>query len=241
MFVSRLRPALPDHELFNLAHRGYGTDQALLTFLAWEAPGELAAVVLVFSENDPHENRSDFAYGKFKPRFELAAGAGGLRLTGVPVPRAAAWDREEPAAPPARRGLLELAFRSHLLADVLVRLTRPPEIAAEPALAEAELAVTERLLVALDDAAEARGARLLVAFVPSKREIEGLRGYVPYQAELGRRCQARGLACVDLAPDLAASWRRTYFRLDMHWNREGHRVAARALEREIARLLAAPG
>ncbi len=60
MFVSLLRERRKDFEFFNLAHRGYGTDQALMTFRGWQSERKLHRVVLMFSENDVADNNSDW-------------------------------------------------------------------------------------------------------------------------------------------------------------------------------------
>lgn len=231
LFVNRLRARLPDFEVFNLAHRGWGTDQQLLAFRRWRSPGPLHRVLLVFSENDVAENNADTAYGKPKPRFEIVDGE--LVLRGVPVPRLPAWD--VPPAPPRlpRAGLWRMARRSHLLADVLLRLegSRGALDAGPEPFLPGELEVTERLLTALDREVAERGGRLLVVFVPSKREIEAGRGGrgPAYQAALGQLCQELGIEHVDLAPAFRRAWRRTYHRVGMHWNARGHALAAQAI------------
>ena len=39
MFVNLLREDLASYDVYNLSHRGYGTDQSLLTFEQWQYPG----------------------------------------------------------------------------------------------------------------------------------------------------------------------------------------------------------
>ncbi len=85
MFVNRLRGRFPGYDVYNLAHRGYGTDQAYLAFKNWETERPVALVVLMFSENDVGDNSTDFNYAKPKPKFVVEQDE--LILTGVPVPR----------------------------------------------------------------------------------------------------------------------------------------------------------
>ena len=242
MLVSRLRSELPDRAIFNLSHRGWGTDQSLLAFEAWRREGPVERVVLLFSENDVADNASGLRHGKLKPHFAVEGNE--LALKGVPVPRMQAWDdpppRRSPPPWPIPRGLA----RSHLVYDVLFRLSGDPRPAEHPAERgdDAALELTERLLARLARSARSRGGELLVAFVPSKREIEGEPGYAPYQARVAARCRGLGIDHVDLADALRGSWRRTYHRLDMHWNRVGHAVAAASLRDELVRRRrAAPG
>jgi len=94
MFVNRLRDRLPAYEIFNLAQRGYGTDQELISFRNWADSRQLRLVALVFCENDIEDNNSEFRYDKPKPRYRLKNDA--LVLTGVPLPRVEAWTNPRP-------------------------------------------------------------------------------------------------------------------------------------------------
>jgi hypothetical protein len=91
MFVNRLRNVFEDHEIFNLAHRGYGTDQSLLAFTRWGNDRPVKLAVLIFTENDIEDNNSRVRYLKPKPQYELFEDR--LVLTGVPVPRVRNWTR----------------------------------------------------------------------------------------------------------------------------------------------------
>src|SRR5262252_3294345 len=71
MFVNRLRDRLPGYEIFNLAHRGYGTDQEFLTFKQWSDNPPLKFVFLMFCENDVDDNNSSVRYDKPKPQYQL--------------------------------------------------------------------------------------------------------------------------------------------------------------------------
>jgi len=105
--------------------------------------------------------------------------------------------------------------------------------------------ITSRLMLAMQDVAEAQGARFAVFTVPSKLQTDpAYREYV--QAEfpglewdLGRTerrlaalGQAHGFLVLDLQPAFDQAQRRAglFHRLrDRHWNRAGHRVAAATL------------
>src|SRR5207247_168774 len=67
-FVNRLRNKLPQYEIYNLAQRGYGTDQSLLAYKKFKKPESVATVILMLSENDLDDNYMPMRYRKFKPR-----------------------------------------------------------------------------------------------------------------------------------------------------------------------------
>lgn len=243
MFVNRLRQTLPDFTVFNLAHRGYGTDQELLTFKRWDYDGPLRWVVLMFCENDVQDNNSNRRYHKPKPRYQVVDDE--LILTGVPVPKLEEWD--DPPRPelesfswPGRlkRGL----SHSHFLHDLIFRyeLARSPRLAGRSMLTDPageDLGVTARLLRELEDAVERRGAKLIVVFIPSIGEIEHLNEFTPYQSRIAELTETLGIQHLDLAPSFEGTWQRTYYRVGMHWNARGNRVAADAIYDYLSRVV----
>lgn len=230
MFVNLIRRELAGFEVFNLAHRGYGTDQALLTFRRWHDARPLERVVLMFSENDPEENNSDYEYSKPKPKFEVVDDE--LVLSGVPVPHSEDWrssraDREE------RKNFKEyaayLAYRSHFLHDLSHRVKGLFEEDVVASVDDEDLELTRRILRALRDEVAARGGRLAVVAIPSKLEFMSIDGYLPYQHRLRTLCAELEIEYLDLGPALDRPWLGTYYRAGMHWNRRGHAVAAAAI------------
>jgi lysophospholipase L1-like esterase len=234
MFVNRLRDMLPGYSLFNLSHRGYGTDQELLTFEAWRYEGPMRLVVLMFCENDILDNNSAFRYGKSKPKFKMVDD--GLVLVGVPVAESGKWrpaispKRELGAVGPFRRFLLrsnfvhDVAYRLSLLGRSKRKRETPFSEDSKP-----DTALTVRILERLDREVKSRGAALLVVFIPSKAEVEQLDDRKPYQTEIAGLCRRSGIESLDLAPRFSDTRLRTYHRLSSHWNSRGHRVAAEAL------------
>ncbi len=89
MFVNLLRSKISEYQLFNLSHRGYGTDQELLTFNNWKYEKPVKWVILMFCENDVKDNGSSFRYDRSKPFFKLVDNE--LALTGIPVPKHENW------------------------------------------------------------------------------------------------------------------------------------------------------
>jgi len=255
MFVQLLRDDFPEHEVFNLGHRAYGTDQALLTFRRWRSERPLARVVLLFCENDLADNAGYLRWQRPKPYFEPVDGR--LELRNVPVPPSD-W-AERPATFEASPSPLErfaaLAYRSHLVHDVCFRLSTTGIIrwdlepsrqvggeASRPAHLAVEgidpLGLAEALIAELAWSAAERGAPLSVVAIPHKAQFEPGSGYRPYQERLKPGCRAAGADYLDLAPAFAQTRLRTYFRTGMHWNPRGHRVAAEALTGHLRAVLA---
>lgn len=238
MFVNLVREKLPDREVFNLSHRGYGTDQEMLVFDEWRYAGRVEKVVLMFDDNDVDDNNSEARYDKPKPRYVL--GAGGLELTGVPVPKQLTWLTGPPpggAGAPVQGPLERLLLRSHFLHDVHFRysLWRTPPVVHMTPFAELDLSVTGAILAELNRRVEARGANLMVVLIPSAVEIDELNDWPPYQDRIAELCSKLGIEHVDLAPAFKGTWLRTYYRTGGHWNPRGHRVAAEAILERLRR------
>lgn len=238
MFVNRLRNRFPRFEIFNLAHRGYGTDQALLTFNRWNDKRPSGLVVLMFSENDVGDNNSDFSSDKPKPKYQLQNNK--LILTGVPVPRDKSWMRapnEEGASDSWKVALKNLFYSSHFINNMRIRyklfrerrrLERTQD-ATKQQSSSPDYTLTSQILEELRNEVVRRGTGLIVVFIPSKREIDKLDDSVPYQTAIASLCENLGIRYYDLAPDLRKAWFRTYYRQGMHWNAYGHKIAAEAL------------
>ncbi len=240
MFVNRLRALLPRYEIFNLAHRGYGTDQEYLTFALWPYNRPLEWVVLMFSENDVDDNNSGMRYSKPKPRYRVVENE--LLLTNVPVPKIEDWTDTRPPeweSDSWRTRLDRVLFRSHFIHDIHFRysLYRSSNAGNELLTRDkaADLAVTSRILDKLKNEVERRGARLIVFFIPSNREIARLDDSVPYQTDISDLCRKRGIDYYDLAPHFQSTWYRTYYRQGGHWNARGHQVASEAIFRYLTR------
>ena len=89
--------------------------------------------------------------------------------------------------------------------------------------------VSSRILEKLRDYVVGKGSKLLIVFIPSKREVEELDDSVPYQTEIIKLCQHLGIEHLDLGPTFKSTWFRTYYRKGGHWNSRGHELAARVL------------
>jgi hypothetical protein len=241
MFVNQLRQKFPGFEVFNLAHRGYGTDQALLTFQQWHAPSPLKFVFLMFSENDVIENNRVFQYDKYKPRFDVVGGR--LVLGNVPVPRTSGWEQptRDTTAIEEMESLKRLLFRSHLLHDLSFRWylaiqdTGPSKPRAGDTF-EADdvhdLIRTQAILKALKAEVSERGGELVVIAIPSKKQFV-LRAHQPHQTWLGPFLRTLDVAYFDLGPDFQQARFRAYHRIGTHWNAYGNTVAAESIYRYL--------
>jgi len=231
MFVNIVRQKLPQFEVFNLSHRGYGTDQELLTFKEWQDNRELRLVILMFSDNDVDDNNSTVRYQKRKPKFELSHNQ--LLLTNVPVPQSG-W---EPTRRPATAGIEWIKYivsKSHFLHDVYFRLS--PLFRRNQAIVResANLRLTEHIIQELKAEVLRRKGELIVIFIPSPVELTQSKDYVPYQAQIRPICRKLELPCFDLSPYLKRVFFRTYFRDGGHLNSYGHSVAAEAIHEILA-------
>ncbi len=247
MFVNRLRASLRGYELYNLAHRGYGTDQQLLTFRQWRGDRRLRLVVLMFSENDVDDNNASVRSRKPKPSFELVDEK--LVLTGTPVARVEQWVQPNLSGQHFeswRETLERRLFQSHALHDMWFRYQthrasrrqRPKHPGERADLEASPLELTTEILRVLREEVEASGAELLIFFVPSRREFTRAGSSRPYQREIAATCEQLGIPAIDLAPAFRETWYRTYYRGGGHWTPRGHEVAADAMREPLARVLA---
>jgi lysophospholipase L1-like esterase len=262
-------PACPV-EVLNAGTSGWSTDQEYLFYVDEGSRYAPQVVVLFFYYNDVLFNDRDNYFGRPKPL--LGPGDGGLKVVNAPVPpprpREAPTDergtREEGSAlmNVLRDRLKRGAPRAY---DALARLGLwPPLGGSEPGeemrvyktgatpRIDGAWAATARILEALARETAARGARLLVAYVPNRMEVRDRDFELTRRAyamdERGwdrglplRRLQAIGDAAaipvVDLTPALrradASLLDRTYFTYDPHWTALGHRVAAAEVARSL--------
>ena len=234
MFVNLVRNKLPNYEIFNLAHRGYGTDQELLTFTQWYEDQPLKVVILMFSENDVEENMTNISYDKPKPQYQIVDN--NLVLTGVPVPKIEEWTSSSSAekeSPPRNMFLQNLLFKSHFIHDISFRIDLLQSDSnsknVQRKYKKKELVLTSRILEELKQEVESSGARLVIFFIPSKREVEQLGDTQPYQTEIITLCQELGIEYYDLASEFQGIWPRAYYRYGIHLNARGNRIAADAI------------
>ncbi|MBN1913928.1 MAG: SGNH/GDSL hydrolase family protein, partial [Candidatus Omnitrophica bacterium] len=238
MFVNILRDKLSQYEIFNLSHRGHGTDQQLLTLKRWHYGGPVKLVILMFSENDFGDNNSIFRYGKPKPKYEFYNNK--LVLTNIPVPKAKEWEKGDSAdskKPSLSDRVKWLILQSHFVHDISFRIINSKFFKTGRIMrkntqeGDGGVFITKQILKELRDDAIERNGKLLVIAIPSKEQIlqKGHGGHAPYQLKLEEICKSLDIDYMDLAPDFKKAFFRTYYRLGMHWNNYGNRVAANAI------------
>jgi lysophospholipase L1-like esterase len=260
-------------QVINGGTAGYSNDQELLFY---ETEGQRYAprvVVLFFYYNDVvYNDRQDY-FGAPKPEFQM--GEGPLCIHRVPVRRPTSPIAGEPAAetPAAGGSALVEWVRERLwygAPDAYDFIARrglwPPMPRMDTRL---ELRVYERrrvepvehawdktaaILAELDAQARARSARLLIAYVPSRLEIDErtwrltrrLYGWDEAGWDRGRVAQRlkeaaapADIPVLDLTEALRrandAGGRRPYFTYDGHWSPTGHRVAAEEVQRFLSK------
>lgn len=240
MFVNILRKRLPNYEIYNLAQRGYGTDQSLLVFKQWEYEGPLKWVLLLFSENDVTDNNSACCYEKFKPKYELQNGQ--LVLTNVPVPEDENWQKtgvhEDLSVSLAER-LKYLVLQSQFLNDTIFRIeslfNNDSVLDDTNNNVKDDYLLTTEIIKALNVEVTNRGGALIIVAIPSKKQFLRHGHYKPYQMEVERICKELKIDFLDLSPCFKRTFLRTYYRFGMHWTNRGNEVAANAIYHYLAR------
>jgi len=262
-------------QVLNAGTAGYSTDQEYLFFENEGWRYEPNVVALFFYYNDIQPTLHDAYYGRAKPQFVVEDGPLRLKRERLPSPGPPKLRPPAPARERSRSVLLDwleerlrrgqprlynrlaaLGLGSPILADPprndLGVYRREPPSWVEPAWIH-----VGRILGALKTEAEARGARLLIVYVPNPMEVsersrdltrlaygmsdsEWDTGRV--QRRLAKIAAREGIALVDLTSALRAvdgPLSGPYLLIDRHWNALGHKTAALELERRLreARLL----
>lgn len=269
---ARLNEGCGRYEVLNGGTLGYSTDQEYLFYQLEGQRYEPEVVVLLFFYNDLVGNVSGRQSGK--PSFGVVDGRLELRHSPVPPPKDGSWTRR-----PEPRTLRTEPWRGSVALRLLAERTERGSPRLHRALARAGLVPPARvetlpedfwpfgpghrevvdemwlrtgaILSALDAETRARGARLVVFYVPDQGEID------PRSAELTRQryglgprwwkwdrvflrlqdlCRERGLPFV--APqavlrEVEAREGPAYFREDGHWNARGHAAAAAEILRGL--------
>jgi lysophospholipase L1-like esterase len=212
-FTEVLERTFPRTEVINLGVNAYGTDQEL-RMLELEGLRYQPDVVLLtaFLLNDLEDIRYERRFSFPRPHYEMEGG--GLRL----VRPEFTWDVRVRTASYAG----EIGLR---LVDRFLPRDRPAASLRDADTVLLFLALVQRM----DGVAREHGARLLV-LIAGRTPRPGDRDRV--LAGLARA----GIPMLDLAEVFARSPgpEARLFTEDGHWSREGHRVVAAAVARELA-------
>jgi hypothetical protein len=155
-FSDLLRKELPAYRIVNAGVAGYGTDQEyLLLKRIWDSI-QPSIVVLIFEcNNDRVDNTSNVRYVTYKPYFEVAPD-GSLQIRGQPPPK-------------SRKLYFQDSWLGHhsqvarLLISSYIELRHPRRRVSDP---------TERLVGAICDFVEEKGAKLLVGLQRQEPQLE---------------------------------------------------------------------
>jgi lysophospholipase L1-like esterase len=246
-------------EVVNGGTVGYSTDQEYLFYRDEGVSYTPRVVVLLFYYNDILYNaRAAVPGGVPKPLFTFTGGTARVKNYPLPPPPATTrpprpWrgsvaltyfrDRLRDGAPRTYDALAKLRFWSPIRAgeapvEMQVYDREPPEPVVQAWLQ------TEHLLDLFQREVAAHGARLVVAYVPSKMEVSRAdweltrRRYRLDESVWDRRLVVRrleaagqrlGVPVLDLTDALWAEQGRAYFAQGGHWNARGHAVAAREI------------
>ena len=231
-YAARLEAELGATEVLNLGVMGYGVDQMLLLLRERGLAYRPDVVLVGLFEGDVFRTARSHQLVYPKPRFRLD-GDRGLRLDNVPVP----------GLDDSRRA------RSFPLRSVEVLATRSRDLYEHLGHGEA-WPLTERIVVALRDAARDSGASVLFVLIPKDRAIydRGWRQRIHLRAMAKMRelLERNGIPSVDTTLALraaaeAAPSEALYFAGDGHWTPAGHRVAAEAIRGPLEAALGAGG
>lgn len=262
-----LRPGGCKAEVVNGGTVGYSTDQEYLFYRDEGAGYGAQTVVLLFYHNDILYNaRGAVPGGVAKPLFTFTGGV--ARVKNLPLPAPPPPTRERPrywrgsagltwfrqrlreGSPRTYDALAKLRFWSPLDREPPLELRiyehEPPEPMVQAWLQ------TEHLLRLLHAEVRRNRAHFLVAYVPSKMEVDrsewdrvrqryGVDERVFDRGRVARLLQKTGRQAGFPVLDLTdALWREAsdtkrsvYHRGGGHWNEDGHAAAARAIRRRL--------
>lgn len=256
-------------DVINGGTAGYSTDQELLFYQTEGHRYSPRIVLLFFHYNDVIYNDRQEYFGTPKPVFEMGEGRPCVHRLPVrsrsPDTAAGPATESEPGSPSAlvdwiRERLWYGAPRAYNTVARLGLWPPMPRMSTRLELrvyerrrvepVEDAWAKTAAILAEVARATQARGARLLVIYVPSRMEVDDQTWRLSRQlydwAEAGwdrRRVAQRlrdigaqaGIPVLDLTEPLrraSAGWGdKPYFTYDGHWTALGHRIAAEETQR----------
>jgi hypothetical protein len=200
-FSDLLRRQMPGHTIVNAGVSGYGTDQTwLLLQRLWDTIKPDIVVLMFCSLNDRADNTRNVRYDDYyKPYFDTGPD-GALVLKGEPVPKSRQlYIRED--------WIVRHSWVARVLVSAYLELRHPRVTVPDP---------TEKLVAAIRDFVQARGARFLVGLQFADAPLMGdlAAAHVPF---------TRFDEAEHYGPEAGA-----------HWTPAGHRLVADRLLRLFA-------
>ncbi len=155
-FTDVMRKDLPGVRIVNAGVAGYGTDQEyLLLRRLWDRLRPSFVVLIFECNNDRLDNTSNVRYFSYKPYAEIATD-GSLAFAGQPPPKSRRLRFRE-------NWLARHSMLVRLAVSAYVELRHPRRKVADP---------TERLIGAMRDFVEGKGARFLVGVQREEPQLE---------------------------------------------------------------------
>lgn len=239
-FTTRLEQLFPGIEVLNAGVGGYGTVQEYL-YLLEEGLGYRPDLVLVmFYDNDLSDNCLSYSPG-FGPRPYARLDDGHVRIVEtleyddflkftIPVPFRIFLHRHSDLY------YLLNSYVYHRLFAGRVRAMAQADMARTKSCGKDE--IFHGLIQKIATTLKPQGIGLVLVLIPARESVLG-HASTAHEAILAF-CRRAGIDCLSLIPAslrATASSVRLYFSEDIHWTKDGHRVAAE----EIARHLTASG
>lgn len=243
VFAARLERELPGIDALNAGVGGYGTVQEYLYLLSEGLAHDPDVVVLMFYDNDLAENCLSCWPG-LGPRPYAVWRDGRVRI----VETLDGSDFAKFTLPVPFR--LELNRHSYLFNLVSSHVYQKLAAQRMRRWAQADLKRTEGcgrypiffdLVTRMADLLRARGKAFALVLIPTAGDVAS--GSSPTQTPIVRFCAEKALTCVPLLPRFVrehARGTRLYFAIDIHWTKEGHRVAAEEVAARLRPALAPP-
>ncbi|HEX9944459.1 MAG TPA: SGNH/GDSL hydrolase family protein [Thermoanaerobaculia bacterium] len=241
VFAARLERTLPGSEVLNAGVGGYGTVQEYLYLRNEGLAHDPDVVVLMFYDNDLVDNCLSYAPG-LGPRPYAVWRDGRVQI----VDTIDGSDYAKFTLPVPFR--LELDRHSYLFNLVNSRIYQKLAAQRMRRWSQADFKRTDGcgrypiffgLVTRMADLLRVRGKTFALVLIPTAVDVAS--GSSPTQTPIVRFCAEKALTCVALLPRFVrehANGTRLYFATDIHWTKEGHRVAAEEVAARLRPALA---
>jgi hypothetical protein len=192
-WCAQLAKSRPGLRTYNMGQAGYGLDQSALWYQRDGARVAHTMQILGITNGQLERMATQKDAGRFKPA--LAIEAGKVVVRGVPVP-----EQTSDALRAARRERMKYDLRT---VQAFSWLTGGDGRAAAARRIDERWPLVERVLDDLADANVSRGSRLVLAYLPAKREL-GPGSPDARRRKLASYAQRRGITFIDLTPLMRA-------------------------------------
>lgn len=221
-FSEIMEDAYPDWEIINASVSGYGTDQEFLFLRERGMAFKPDVVLLLFYAEDFVNNNHDEQYWYFKPLFRINGGE--LELHNVPVPKATTIQR-------LKRFVLGRTYLGRILHLAKCRWLALSGSQVNHKIGNTDrdssdrrsrYHVTDRLITSMNELCKKNGSLFLLVSIPMGRQRRTV---------LQRITEEQRIPHLQLDADFESTTTSVMFPHDRHWNEEGHRIAANAIDR----------